>query len=485
MTNETVKVRYAPSPTGFLHVGNARTAIFNYLFARSTGGKLVLRIEDTDTARSTKDSENDIIESLKMLGIEWDEGIGKEGEFGPYRQSERTEIYKQAVNKLLASGSAYRCFCSTARLEKLRHESESAKRPFMYDQNCRSISSSESEKRAQSESFVVRLKVPEEAVSVDDIIKGRVIFKPGVIDDFVISRGYDQPLFHLAVVVDDAMMQVTHVIRGEDHLSNTPKHIFLQRALNFQTPIYAHLPLLLDESRKKLSKRSGNVNLFVSTLIKEQGFLAEALFNGLALLGWNPKTSQEIFSKEDLINEFKLENVQKAGAVFSLNKLTWLNKQYVKDMPLPQLLKIALEYFSFNKISPDEVFLSRLLEVEKGRLSLLNELPTLYEELKNDPALDPKLIPWRESNNEDTSIVLQHFIGKIEELSDNSWSEKNKLREIFLTVADESGKGRATVLWPVRYSLSGKEKSAGPDELAWLLGKDETIKRLKRAIIEL
>jgi len=475
---EKIRVRFAPSPTGFMHVGNARTAIFNDLFAKSNEGELILRIEDTDVQRNKEGAEEQIINNLKWLGVKWTEGPDIGGKFGPYRQSERTDLYEKAVRDLLDSEKAYRCFCSVDRLESLRKKAAEKKVPFHYDGKCREVSKEESDKRANSEQFVVRLKTDlNEPIIVKDLIKGDVRFETETIDDFVVSRGYSLPIFHLAVVVDDAAMQITHVIRGEDHLSNTPKHILLQRALNLPTPFYAHLPLLLDEKKHKLSKRAGGVDLFVETLRKEEGYLSEALANGLALLGWNSKTDQEIFSYKELENIFNLNNIQKSGAVFSVERLKWINKQHLKKLTAEQIYCTAknfVESSQFGGFEEEKIF--RVIEVEKERISLLKEIPDALSILIK-PTLIKEKIGWKDTANEDTLEILRYTENYLRKLNEQNWNSKENLHETFLKMADESGKGRGPILWPLRYVLSGKDKSAGPDEIAWILGKEETLER--------
>ena len=479
-----IRVRFAPSPTGFMHVGSARTALYNFLFVRSHDGQLVLRIEDTDTARHNFEGEKDIYESLKWLGINWDEGPDIGGPYGPYKQSERTNKYEDAVKNLLKSGGAYRCFCSASHLDDMRKKADEERLPFKYDGKCRNISSEESKNRAQTEPFVVRLRVDlKEPIVVNDIIRGRVEFSTETIDDFVISKGESKALYHLAVVVDDADMKITHIIRGEDGLSNTPKHICLQRALGFPTPEYAHIPLLLDVGRKKLSKRSGDVSMFVQTLREEQGYLPEAIVNGLALLGWSPKTNQDIFSLDDLVAQFKLENVQKGGAIFSLEKFQWFNKQHIKKMSSGELFTLAKKFIDRSGINVKDDLLRKFLEIEKERIVLFGEIPAILSDILKQPVLDETKIAWRESDKESAINALKIFLSEVEKITDEEWRDREVLQKNFLAIADVSQLGRATMLWPVRYVLTGKEKSAGPHEIAWLLGKEETIKRITAAVV--
>lgn len=481
--SEKFRLRFAPSPTGLLHLGNARTAIFNYLFAKKNKGELVLRIEDTDVQRNTPEGEKDIMESLKWLGIEWQEGPDIGGPHGPYKQSERLAHYQNSLVKLIQNGRAYRCFCSAERLEGLRKDAETQKKPFQYDRHCRGLSEKESEELAKNKPFVVRLKIPEgRGVEFRDLIRGPIKFSAGMIDDFVISKGMNLPLYHLAVVVDDAEMEISHVIRGEDHLSNTPKHIFLQEALNVKTPQYAHLPLILDEHKKKLSKRAGNLDMFVSTLKNNNGFLSEAVFNGLALLGWNSKTEQEVFTREELISRFDLKNVQKSGAVFSADRLIWLNKQHMKNLPDEKISSEAKIFLDKELVENNPDKFLRFISVEKTRISFFSEIGDLFRAIIDTPLLDPHKIAWKESTANEAKKALNISAEGVEKLPDDDWASKEALKSSILNIADQSGMGRAALLWPFRYCLSGREKSAGPDELAWILGKTETLKRLNNGI---
>lgn len=485
-TKPKIRVRFPPSPTGFLHVGNVRTALFNYLFAKEKGGDLILRIEDTDVVRHSNEGEKDVYETLKSCGISWNEGPDKGGPNAPYKQSQRTDIYKKVVDELLVSGKAYRCFCSQERLDLLRDEAEANKRPFRYDNKCRSLDQEESKKRSLSENFVVRLKIDsKEPVIVEDLIRGKVVFSPEAIDDFVISKGNDRALYHLAVVVDDYMMGITHIIRGEDGLSNTPKHIFLQRALGYSTPHYAHLSLLLDENKKKLSKRSGNVDLFVKTLREEQGYLSEAIVNGLALLGWNPKTEQVVFTMDELIASFKLENVQKSAAVFSLERFKWLNKQHIKRLSDDVLAERAKHFVQKSGLEVSFELLKRYIKMDKERITLLSEIPLVLKDIISRPPLEREKIAWRDSDIETVVDVLKRLSFILQNFPEDIWDNMEKMQQEVLKAVDSSGYSRAVMLWPMRYVLSGKEKSAGPAELAWLLGKIETIKRIDEALVQL
>lgn len=428
----SVRVRLAPSPTGPLHVGTARTALFNVLFARRHGGKFLLRIEDTDRERSKPAFEQEILDGLRWLGLAWDEGPDIGGPHAPYRQSERGERYRAALDRLLREGKAY------------------------------------------EEGGALLLRVTPEEVVVPDLVRGKVRFPASGQADFVIARSLDDPLFHLAVVVDDAEMGITHVIRGEDHLSNTPRHILLQRALGLETPHYAHLPLLLDRQRRKLSKRTAETGLLA---YRDQGYLPEAMVNFLALLGWNPKSEQEVFTIEELAAKFDLASVQKGGAVFDVKKLEWLQRQHLQRIERGTLLERARPFTGNFRVS----HLEHSLEVWRDHEILLSTLPDALAVETQPPMLVRGDIPWRGTSEEKTREALRFAEQMIKELPDTAWDSRDRLQEAFRDAVDAAGWDRGVVLWPVRYALSGRRESPGPGELAWLLGKDETVRRVRRA----
>jgi len=391
-----VVVRMAPSPTGNLHIGTARTTLFNYLFAKSMGGKFILRIEDTDKERSTKEFEDNILSGLEWLGLEHDE---------LYRQSERTDIYVSYLQKMIKEGSAY--------------------------------VSKETPKEEGQRSEVIRFKNPNKKISFDDVIRGKIEFDTTELGDFIIARSETEPLYHLAVVVDDHEMGVTHIIRGEDHISNTPRQILIGEAIGAKRPIYAHLPLILDSDREKLSKRKHGEAVWVQTY-KNKGYLPEALLNYLALIGWNPGTEQEIFSLKELVKVFDLAKVQKGGAIFDEKKLDWVNKEHIKLLPEEEQLAIK-------------------------KREVMNE-PYINEE----PTLEKDKINWKKISPEET---LKH-LEKAKEIIQNN--------EDLMAYATKEGKGN--VLWPVRYALSGQEKSPDPFTLIAVLGKEKSIERIEKAI---
>lgn len=424
-----IVVRIPPSPTGNLHIGTARTALFNYLFAKQNNGKIVFRIEDTDKSRSKKEFEENIIMNLTWLGITYDNEI--------IRQSERTEKYKEALLTLIEKGVAY-------------------------------VSTEISKVDPELKVNVVRLKNPGKKIIFNDIIRGDIAFDTTELGDFVIAKSLTEPLYHLAVVFDDNEAGVTHVIRGEDHISNTPRQILIQEAFGYERPIYAHVPLILGKDRSKLSKRHGATAL---THYKEQGFISEAIINYLALLGWNPGTEKEIFNIEELIREFDISKIQKGGAIFDEKKLRWINKEHMKSLPkevVENEIKNRIEINIQGKTIP-----SGLVDVIKERIEVFSDIDTMIKEGEleyffNKPKLEKIKINWKDDSIETTKI---HLAKAIEILRED---------ENIMEYAESVGKG--SVLWPLRYSLSGKERSPDPISLIKILGKKESIDRINYAI---
>lgn len=445
-----VRVRIPPSPTGELHVGTARTALFNELFARHEKGIFILRIEDTDRARAKPEYEQHIIEGLQWLGIAWDEG--------PYRQSERTELYTQALEHLLEQGKAYYCSCP-------------AGQPCTCDH------------AATDPALPIRLRVEPQEIIFNDVVRGEVkTHTDSFGGSFVIARSLNDPLYHLAVVVDDAAMEITHVIRGDDHISNTPKHILLQRALGYPTPVYAHLPLLVDEKRRKLSKRTNDVSLL---RYKDQGYLPEAMLNYLALLGWNPKTDQEFFTHEELIKAFTLEGVQTGSAVFSLAKLQAINKQHLRRLSGEELFERTRPFLEKAAIdTADHLRVIAALKTEQERVATLKALAEAIVFLMPNyqPALTPELLTWKKSTPAEAKFRLEKVIAKLE-TTDADKCTAEDLQKNLLAWIDEQGIGRGNTLWPMRVALSGHKHSPGPFEIAAVLGKDETLRRLHAAYV--
>lgn len=466
----TIRVRIAPSPTGHIHVGTARTALFNWLFAKHVGGKFILRIEDTDTERSKKEYEDEIIDGLRWLGITWDEGPDIGGEYGPYRQSERIEIYKKYLTKLLATDEAYYCICTAEELEIEHKKLEKNGEVLKYSGKCR---------YKKHTSGVIRFRIPEEKAIFQDIIRGEVTFDGALIGDIVIAKSLTQPLYNFAVVIDDELMGITHVIRGEEHIANTPRQIFLQRALQFRTLQYAHLPLLLDANRAKLSKRLNAVSL---NEYKTAGYLPAALCNFFALLGWHPKEDKEIITLKETTELFSLDRVQKAGAIFNEEKLNWINAQYIKAMSVDALLE-ALQHYDKNFEAlfaiEDENKIKKIIAMEKERLETLKDFKeqTAFFFAREEYAKTQLL--WKKTTTEKTAENLRAVYEIIKKISSKNY-EKEYIKKQLESLTEKEGRGE--VLWPLRVALSGRQASPGPFEIAEILGQKETLERIAIAI---
>ncbi len=503
--NQEVRTRFAPSPTGYLHVGGLRTALFAYLFAKHNQGKFVLRIEDTDQARFIEGAIEKLINILNDIGLKYDEGlfiengkiIGK-GEHGPYLQSQRKEIYKEYAEKLVASGNAYYCFCDEKRLEELRKEQEALKQPTRYDRKCRNLSKEDVQTNLnQGLGYVIRQAIPLDGQTiVKDLVYKDIVWENKALDDQVLMKSDGFPTYHLAVVVDDHLMQISHVIRGEEWIPSTPKHILLYKAFDWQAPQFAHLPLLLNKDRSKLSKRQGDVAVedYLS-----KGYLKEALINFIALLGWNPKTDQEIFSMQELIEQFDLTKVNKSGSIFDVEKLNWLNNIYIRKLSASELKDLLIPYLiSFGLITEDgkkhlakngkEVsveFLEAIAKIESERLSALSEIGERVNYFFEQPKYLPEILIWKKSDLGQTKNALKKTLDFLEKLSDAEFKAavlENKLKEFI----SQNGFDNGSVLWPLRVALSGLEKSPNPFEIIETLhlgyGKFEILQRLEAAL---
>ncbi len=463
MSDSKVKVRFAPSPTGFFTIGNARTALFNWLFSQNQGGDFYLRIEDTDKERSLKKYEDEIIESLKWLGLNWTGEI--------IRQSERTEIYKKYLEKLLAENKAYYCFCTPDELFLERQAQLSQGLAPKYSGKCRNLSKTEVlQKLEKNERAVIRFKMPEIEVTFNDLIRGKITYNTKLIGDIVIAKNLFEPLYNFAVVIDDYEMGITHVIRGEDHIPNTPKQIMLFKALDLNPPKYAHLPLILGPDRKKLSKRFLTKSLLD---YKKEGYLKEAILNFLVLLGWHPKKDREIISLKEMIEEFSLDRIQKAGAVFNPEKLDWFNAYYLRTLDSETIYQNLKDFIPMQWYL-DKDYLIKIIEIERGRIKKLNEFRENIDFFFNLPNYPAELLIWKQTEKEKILNNLKAVLDLV---------IKNQDYKKILDLAQERGRGE--VLWPLRVALSGKEFSPDPLEIISILKKEEIIKRLNIAIDKL
>ncbi len=489
-------MRFAPSPTGFLHIGGLRTALYNYLFARKNKGDFILRIEDTDQTRSVPGGIEAIIEVLNKVGLKYDEE--------PYIQSKRLDIYKKYALELVKKGKAYYCFCSTERLEEVRQKQIGEGKLTMYDKKCRDLTEKQRNKETKKRTpYVIRLKVPEKGVTaVDDIIRGEVQFENKLIDDQVLLKSDGYPTYHLANVVDDYLMKITHVIRAEEWLPSTPKHILLYKAFGWKPPKFAHLPLLLNSDKSKLSKRQGDVA--VEDYLKK-GYLPEALLNFVALMGYNPSAEQEVYSLEELVRGFDLEKINKTGAVFNIEKLDWLNGVYIRKKSLDELVDLCLPYFKESgalipTISPpiprevgeqgelegvDKNWLKKIVALEQERLKRLDEIIYLTEFFFKDKLnYDPQILIWKKMNREDVKNTLNKLLLFLEKIPEGDFI-REKLERLIKDFIRDNKFAAGDMLWPMRAALSGRQASPGPFEIAEILGKEKVLQRIRDAINKL
>src|SRR3989339_325756 len=484
-----MRTRFAPSPTGYLHVGGSRTALSAYLLAKQSKGTFVVRIEDTDQERSVPGAVENMLTALHWAGIHPDEGvmlekglITQKGAHGPYIQSERLELYRRSAQELLKSGHAYACFCSPERLEKMRSEQEARKQAPMYDRTCMKLKDEEVQRRiAAGESHVLRLKVPRnEIIAYEDEIRGPMSVQGHTIDDQVLLKSDGFPTYHLAHVVDDHFMDISVVIRGEEWLSSTPKHLLLFQYLGWKPPCYAHVPLLLNKDRTKLSKRNSAVS--VEEYIAK-GYLPEAFLNFIALLGWNPGTTQEIFTLGELIETFSLERMQKAGAIFDTEKLDWLQGQWIRKLSAPEFAKRILPIVAerFSPASRDKNFEAKAKLIQE-RVTFFSEAPSLLSFFYEEPAPSIDLLAnaKQKVSREILPKILEGLSSTLESILTDEWTE-SILAETLKKLAEENGWKIGQVLWPLRAALTGLPYSPGAYEVAAALGQDVTIARLEAA----
>lgn len=476
--NEEVRTRIAPSPTGALHIGTAHTALFNWLFARKKSGKFILRFEDTDKVRSKEEFATDITDGLLWLGLDWDEGPERDEPYGPYQQSKRLDIYKKYADELLANSQAYYCYCTAEELEKERQEQAARKEAPKYSGRCQKLSEEQiAQFKKEDRKACLRFKVPDEKVKFEDLIKGKMEFDSKLFGDFVILKSDGMPTFMFAGVIDDFLMKISHVIRGEDHLSNTPRQILLGEALNFTIPEYGHLPLILNPDRTKLSKRKNPTSISVD--FKAKGYLPEAMINFLILMGWSAETGEEIWQLTDLINEFDLSDVGKSPSIFDQDKLDFLNGYYIRKLSLGELAKKAQEFLKDNKFLADrDKFLTSLALVQE-RLKNLSEIPEQIEFFFEPPKNYQEIIISKAKNKEEVKYALEKASKYLSEETDFS---RDSLEQLLRAVAEKENLKAGDLLWPVRVALTGKKASPGAFEVLEALGKEESLSRIKTAL---
>lgn len=466
-----VRVRFAPSPTGYLHIGGARTALFNYLFARNQGGKFILRIEDTDQERSTEESVGAILSSMKWLGMEWDEGPEVGGPFEPYFQSQRLHIYRQYAELLIEKGFAYRCYCTPEELEQKREENQKKGLPTRYDRKCRDL------KEKKDLPYAIRFKVPDDAGDVvfEDLLHDKISVSSTEIEDFVILKSDGFPTYNFSCVLDDALMQITHIIRGDDHINNTPKQVLLYKALDMPLPIFVHLPMILGSDKTRLSKRHGATSV---GLYEEMGYLPEAMVNYLVRLGWS-YGDQEIFSKQELIEKFSLKNLGRSSAVFNPEKLLWLNQHYIKSLDAEHIAVILQKFLNKTGIECDN------LEVlKKIVLALRERSKTIAEMAEKATVFFEKSVVFEEGAKEkyitsEIKPILSEIADELNQVSD--FSTKG-LEQFFKEYVEKKGIKFKIIAQPLRVALCGKTIGPGVFEMIEIFGREESIKRIKSVL---
>jgi len=495
--NKKVRVRFPPSPTGLAHIATARMALFNYLFAKQNDGVIVMRMEDTDKERSKKEFADDILDGLKWLGLQWDEG--------PIYQSERGAIYRKYLQKLFDEDKAYYCFCSQEDLEAEKQYQMSRSEAPIYSGKCAGLDKAQAEDMIkQGRRAVIRFRAPRKKIKFNDLVRGDIEFDTALIGDFVIAKNLDAALYNFIVVVDDYEMGITHILRGEDHISNTPKQILVQEALGLPRPEYAHLPIIMGTDRSKLSKRHGAVGV---TEYRRQGYLPEAVINFTAFLGWNPGTDKEIYSMEELLRDFSVERIQKGGAIFNSVRLDYLNGYYINQRSARDLTQLCLPYFIeagflneenvdgqkvyHNKQTGEGVdmkFIEKIVAYQQARLKKLSEIAPLSNYFFSGKFdYEKELLKWKDASAENIGLALDELVNLLSKIEVGEWG-REKLETVVLPAIaafnltiGKTEKDRGYLLWPMRVSLCGQKMSVGPFEMADVLGKEKTLRRLQAA----
>ncbi len=484
---DTIRTRFAPSPTGFPHVGNIRTALFAWLFARHHGGIFIVRIEDTDVARRVEGAVESILDSLRWLGLDWDEGPEVGGKYGPYFQSQRLELYHQAARRLISQGDAYQCYCSPQRLDEMRKEQARRKQPPGYDRFCRDLTESErAQQEAEGITPVVRFRMPLDGQTwFTDLIWGDVTFENTTLDDFVLLKSDGYPTYHLANVVDDHEMKITHVIRAEEWLSSTPRHVLLYRALGYEIPRFAHQPMLLGTDRSKLSKRHGSVSM---NEFREQGYLPEAMLNFLALLGWSLDDKTEIMSRQELIDKFSLDRIGRNAAIFNREKLDWMNGLYLRGLSLEEFTRQALPFLEKGlpvaverPLSRD--YVKRMMPLIQERAKTLAEVPELVEFFfVEELDYDPNLLIGKKMDKKATAGALEAARAKLGELK--AFDEAS-LEAVLRPLAEELGLKTGQLFGALRVATTGRTAAPPLFQTMAVLGRERCLRRIDAALARL
>ncbi|MEA3449987.1 MAG: glutamate--tRNA ligase [Patescibacteria group bacterium] len=487
-----IKTRFAPSPTGFLHIGGLRTALFAYLIAKSKDGEVILRIEDTDQKREIEGAVDKLIEILDWTGIKFDAGARLGGEDGPYTQSKRQKIYSKYCDRLLASGQAYPCFCSSERLQKMREEQQANKQAPRYDRKCRDLSFEEADAKIKAgESYVIRQKMPRSVmVKVMDELRGEIKFNSAELEDHVLIKSNGVPTYQFAVVVDDHLMKITHIVRGEEWIPSFPKNILLYKAFGWEAPKFVHLPLVMNKSGGKLSKRTGDVSV---ENFKAKGYLPQALINFVALLGWSPYSKQdnvsdkskknpEILNLAEITEQFDLKNISISSAIFDTEKLDFLNGYYIRQLNLNKLVDLCLPFLNLKDEKFSQKYIKKVIGLEQERLKRLDEIKELTEFffVKN-LEYDENMLVWKKMDLSQAKLNLKKIIELLEKIPEENWTKKS-IEDDIVTYLRTKELKIGEYLWPMRVALTGRKASPGPFEVAEVLGKKESLSRIEKAI---
>ena len=471
-----VRTRFAPSPTGFMHLGGLRTALYNYLYAKKMGGKFILRIEDTDQERYVEGATEVIYDTLRSCGMNWDEGPDVGGDYGPYVQSDRKEIYLPYAKQLVEKGAAYYCFCTKEELDERRAAAEARGEVFKYDKHCLNLSKEEVQAKLDAGiPYVIRLNAPTTGeTEYDDVVFGHMSFPNDTLDDMVLIKADGMPTYNFANVIDDHLMGITHVMRGMEYLSSTPKYNLLYEAFGWEIPQYVHLTTVMRDAQHKLSKRDGDA--YYSDFI-EKGYLKEALINYLALVGWNPGDDREFFTMDELVEAFDIKRLNNAPGIFDMDKLTWFNAEYIRKLPFEEYLQMVTPWFD-QALAGKQIDYRRLAELMQSRTEVFNRVPDMVRFLAEMPEFDNDLYNNKKmKTNPEVAIESLKMVKPVLE-GITEWTEST-IHDTVMAAIAESGKKNGAVLWPLRIAISGQASTpGGAFEIAYLLGKDETLRRL-------
>lgn len=485
----TIRVRFAPSPTGDLHIGGVRTALFNYLYAKKEKGTFILRIEDTDEARSTDSSTQIIIDAMKWLKLTWDEGPGNEiPQYAPYYQMKRKEmgIYQKYIDILLEKGFAYKCYCTPEEVEKMREQARLAKQPPKYNGHCANLTKQQQEQyEKEGRTAVIRFKMPkEDKIEFDDIVRGHVSFENALLDDFILMKANGVPTYNFACVIDDHLMEISHVIRGDDHISNTPRQIHIFKALGWQHPTFAHLSMILGSDGARLSKRHGHTSVLE---YRKEGYLQDALINYLALLGWSTQDSQQLFFENSLIENFSLDRCNSSPATFDPSKLLWMNGEYIRNKSDQEIFDLFIDWISWTKQDSiiegwNRDLLKKAISLEHEKIKLLKDIPALvdffFKEISFDQTAVDKVL-LSETKKDSAKKVLQECVTR---LPNQDFSSPEALEMFARNLATELGFSNGKVFHPLRVATSGRTQGPSLFHMLEVMGKDEVLKRIKTTL---